>query len=174
MHGFDKERVSDLLLSGEIDLAIGMFPEQGNWLRRRALFRETHVCAYDRRQVPCEPPITLDQYVAYPHLLVSLKGDRYGFVDRLLERQGRKRRVALTTPYFLLVGHLLAQLPLLATVPRSYALHCSTTEGLAICPVPLEVPEFDISLLSRASDERDPAMRELVSLVVAASASCGL
>jgi DNA-binding transcriptional LysR family regulator len=41
---------------------------------------------------------TLERYCEMQHLVVSLTGDPYGFVDTELEKLGRSRRIALTVP----------------------------------------------------------------------------
>jgi DNA-binding transcriptional LysR family regulator len=82
---------------------------------------------------------TLARYCELEHLVVSLSGDAYGFVDEALARQGRKRRIALTVPNFMLALALVAESPLVAACPRRLvAAHGSRFGIVAIeSPVPL-------------------------------------
>ncbi|RCI69048.1 LysR family transcriptional regulator, partial [Pseudomonas aeruginosa] len=61
--------------------------------------------------------LTLDDYCARPHALVSFAGDLSGFVDEELEKFGRKRKVVLAVPQFNGLGTLLAGTDIIATVP---------------------------------------------------------
>jgi DNA-binding transcriptional LysR family regulator len=64
---------------------------------------------------------TLDRYCEMQHLVVSLTGDAYGFVDRVLAEQGRSRRIALTVPNFMLALAVIAETDLISALPRRFA-----------------------------------------------------
>ncbi|MCB2627808.1 multidrug efflux system transcriptional regulator MexT, partial [Listeria monocytogenes] len=61
--------------------------------------------------------LTLDDYCARPHALVSFAGDLSGFVDEELEKFGRKRKVVRAVPQFTGLGTLRAGTDIIATVP---------------------------------------------------------
>jgi LysR family transcriptional activator of mexEF-oprN operon len=149
----ERSNAAELLDQRRIDLAVGFFPECASWQRRAQLFEEDHVCVFNRKLVRAKTPISLDDYVRYPHVLVSLRGDEQGFVDGILRKWKRERRVAITTPYFLLAGYLLHQLPLIATLPTHYAQLCVVTSQLTISPVPFETPHFAVSMLWHGRDD---------------------
>ena len=105
----DRFNAAALLDGCEIDLAIGLFPETAEWHVKEALFEEHHSCVFNPKLVKAKAPISLADFTAYPHILVTLKGDRQGFVDDILGKMGQKRRVLIASPYFLLAGYLLHQ-----------------------------------------------------------------
>ena len=72
------------------------------------------------------------------HLVVSLTGDPYGFVDDVLAKQGRSRRVALTVPNFMFALAVVAETDLLAALPKSFAA--------------LHAPRFDVAASKRRCD----------------------
>lgn len=161
----DRETAAQMLLDIQIDVAVGYFPDVPKWLQRERLFSETHVCVFNPALVSATAPITLDDYVRYQHILVSPTGRPGGFVDDMLSIEGRRREVVLTTPYFLLVSHLLSERPLIATLPRRYAEKCAGLARLVVSPLPFKTPSFDISLLSRTSDTRSPTQATLRRII---------
>jgi LysR family transcriptional regulator, mexEF-oprN operon transcriptional activator len=154
----DRNNAAQLIDAREIDLAVGLFPQASMWHRKERLFEEGHVCAFNAKLVKASSPITLKEFVAYPHILVTLRGDEKGFVDEILTRRKLSRQVAVATPFFLLAGYLLHEQPMIATLPRRYAELCAVTAKLSISPLPFASPKFDISMMWHARDETNPAL----------------
>jgi DNA-binding transcriptional LysR family regulator len=75
-----------------------------------------------RKGHPLGPKLTLAQYCAASHVLVSATGDPFGNVDVELRKLGRSRRIAATVPSFIAALGLVADTDLVSTVPR----HSST------------------------------------------------
>jgi DNA-binding transcriptional LysR family regulator len=84
--------------------------------------------------------MTLEDYCAAAHLLVSGVGDPDGFVDLALETRGLSRRVAFVAPNFMLALALLSETDLIAALPRRLAEKHAARFGLvfAYAPLPLE------------------------------------
>lgn len=99
----------------------------------------------------------MKQYLAHSHILTTLQGDDIGFVDEVLERQSLKRRVHITSPFFLLSGYLLHQIPVIATLPRHYAELCAKTSGLVLSNLPFPPPRFKISMVWHGRNSNAPA-----------------
>ena len=165
----DRSDATTLLADGEIDLAIGLFPHAKPWLRRRQLYSETHVCVFNPAQLALEVPLSLTDYLAHDHMLVSLDGTPEGFVDKLLHDMGHRRRVTVTTPYFLQSAYLLERLPLIATLPERFVTGCSTLSTMSRSPLPLDTPGFDVSAFWRAGDDRNPRIAALRECVIRAA-----
>lgn len=169
----DRSDAETLLSNGKIDLALGMFPNPGNWMRCRRLFTEHHVCVYNPELVSIPDPMILENYVAYEHMLVSLDGTATGFVDKILHEKGLSRRVSVTTPYFLQSAYLLERLPLIATLPERFVRGCSTLSKMAIRELPFETTSFDVSALWRSADEKSARFLELKDVVGSVSKQTG-
>lgn len=165
----DRSDAEHLLADGKIDIALGMFPKTTEWIKRRRLFRERHVCVFNPDVLALPDPLSVKDYAAQDHVLVSLDGSAHGFVDTILERDGLSRRIAITTPFFLQCAYLLERLPLIATLPERFVRGCSTMSKLAIRPVPFETPAFDVSAAWRAGDDRNPRLSALKDTVFAAA-----
>ena len=94
-------------------------------------------------------------------MLGSPRGDAHGVVDDVLAPLGLRRTIAVTTPHFAAVPFLLKGARLLSTVPQRPARLFAERFGLATSPVPVALPDFDVSMLWHASYDHDPAHRWL-------------
>ncbi len=101
--------------------------------------------------------MTPARFAAIPHILVSLRGDAYGFVDRALEGLGLKRRVALLVQNFMLGCFQVARTDYLMTTNLSIALALEDLLPLRVLPVPLDMPRGFISQVWHERTHRDPA-----------------
>ncbi|MBX9945164.1 MAG: LysR family transcriptional regulator [Reyranella sp.] len=123
------------LESRAIDIAI--IPSDDIPLRfvHRTLYEDDFVVAV-RNGHPFAKTPTLDRYCAQQHLVVSLTGDPYGFVDRVLAQQGRTRRVALTVPNSMFALAAVAESDLVCALPRRFvAMHAAR-----FCVASVEAP----------------------------------
>ena len=75
----------------------------------------------------------------------------------IIDKLGLRRTVALTTPRFLTVPHLVAQAPVIVTMGARLATRFSAELGLSLSPPPVELSEMPVTLLWHASYDHDPA-----------------
>jgi DNA-binding transcriptional LysR family regulator len=111
------------------------------FLRKRLY--DTRFVIAARRGHPFLRKPTLDRFCSMDHVVVSQVGDARGFVDVLLEKQKRMRRVAVTVPNFMLALSLIASTELLGVVPRNLADVHGERMGLKTVELPIPVGEFD-------------------------------
>ena len=100
-----------------IDVALYPLEEVPARFEARYLYEEDFVIAARPRHALGKRP-SLEKYCSARHLLVSRRGDPYGFVDEVLEKQGHSRSIALTVPSFMFALPIVAVTDLIATVPR--------------------------------------------------------
>lgn len=153
--------------SGHVDLAIGLLPALKGGFHQRRLFGQRYVClfrrghALDRRKA-----LTRADYEAAGHVRVVSAGTGHGQVDERLARRGVQRRIQVTVPHFVAVGHLLQHTDLVATVPDKLAAALVGPFDLVHAPLPFAVPEFAVNVFWHAKLHHDPANRWLRSVVV--------
>jgi DNA-binding transcriptional LysR family regulator len=159
----------DELDADEMDLAIGYdLMLQGQFHhKRRKLFTETWLCMFSAEKTGISPPISLDDYLRFPHVVTSLRPGHSapGIVDRALDKLGLRRSVALTTSRFLTTPSLVARAPVLVTMQARLARRFAAELGLSLSPPPVDLGEITMALLWHASYDHDPAhtwLRELV------------
>ncbi len=161
----ERQVATELLASGAIDLAIGHFPAVGGDLDVATLYHETFVCLFDAQACGVSPPLSLNDYVGLPHILVSLRGEPFGYLDDLLSAAGRSRTVIYTTPHFLAVPFLLHGFRAVSALPRRLAENCADAAGLALCEVPLPSDGYDVRMAWHRRTSSDPAQIWLPELV---------
>lgn len=157
--------------AGEIDLAVGLFLEQASWHQLKQLFQENFVCISRRNHPNNQTPITLDNYLATPHLLISTNEDMVGKVDYVLEKQNLKRQITLSVPHFLIAPFVIANSNLIATLAERIAIAYADLLDLQLHPLPLQVSGFSVSMLWHSKHENDPAHLWLRTAIVDISQS---
>lgn len=169
----------ELLDSGEIDFAIGVFPNPPERLRAATLLKREHreyVCAMRRKHPLAGKPLDLDSYLSTKHLVISLYGESTGFVDVLLESQGLRRRVAMTVNQWSVVPAILRQSDLVTTIVSRAITLSPYAKDLVMQPVPLAIEPSVLSLLWHERLSQHPAnawMRSMI-LDICAEVSNGL
>src|SRR5262244_4218404 len=70
-----------MLENDEMDLGISVFPDGPPWQRREQLAAMGYRCVYDGRRLGLRSPLTLEDYLAHPHLVTPTQADFRGPVD---------------------------------------------------------------------------------------------
>jgi DNA-binding transcriptional LysR family regulator len=164
----DKEAAS--LREGGVDLETGVIePTTGPELRAQALFRDALVGVVRAGHPLARGRITRRRYLAGRHISVAREGVRQWPVDDALEALGLERDVVTVVAGFATAVGLARASDLVATVP---ALHTANLrEGMHSFALPLDTPQFTVSLLWHPRLDADPAHRWLRGLVRAECAS---
>jgi DNA-binding transcriptional LysR family regulator len=154
-----EQHPSPQLERGELDLAIGYFPQAGPGLFQQLLFEEEFVVVAREKNPLARKPLTLERYAAAPHLLVAPWGGITGVVDRILAEHGLARQVKLTTAHFLSAPLVIAETDCIATLPRRVAETLRRPLRLKLLAPPAAVPGFPVTQLWHARTHHDPAHR---------------
>lgn len=156
----------ELLERGEVDIAIGVFPNCGLRFRIQKLLTETYVCAMRSDHPLVKNKLTLEKFAQAKHLLISLTGEANGFVDRALEEKGLKRRIALTVNQFALAPVVVANSDLICTLATRTAKNCPLADKLHLAPLPVDLEPTIIKMMWHERHHQDPAHRWLRSLLL--------
>lgn len=157
-----------MLESGEIELAMVAMPRLlGRTMRRAVIGRSDYLCLADAPALAVGFPLSLDDFVALPQILVSYSG-RSGAVDQALEALGRERRILAALTQFAALPPFLLGANAVCTLPSHAALALAGASGLQTCPPPMAMPDYEISLVWRSDKHADPASCWLRATLVAA------
>ncbi len=163
----NRHLVERMLDAGDIDLAVVAAPELSSAHRRERLFDSGYVTLLDPA-LDAELPLSLDAFLALPHVLVSFDGRR-GVVDDALDALGRTRHVAASTTHFAGSIALVKAIGAVVTMPEPAGRVFARELGLALSPPPVELPSFTVSLAWHSLRTPDPAHAWLRRRVRAAS-----
>ena len=153
------------VLSGEVDLAVGNFAQTSTRLRRHVLYQERFVCVAWQGRPALASPLTLDDYLSLPHLLVSINGDPGGMVDDVLAQQGLARNVVAVVPHYLVVPRVVQHTDLVATVSVRIPHIFASLNELRFARAPLALPLIPITQIYDRRFELDSGhawLRELM------------
>lgn len=141
-------RVEEALDLGEIDLAVAYFVDPPAGLKRRPLFDEHYVGVPRKGHPGITPALDAQWYAALRHVSVAPSGLTYfsGALDSILAAQGLTRRVAVTSPHFLLAAYLVANSDLVLAIPSRAAQRLAAMLPLMLFDIPLDLPEIQIAM----------------------------
>jgi DNA-binding transcriptional LysR family regulator len=165
--------LGERLAKRDLDLAITTPAFAPQELPSRRLYAERYVAAMGTRHpLARKPRLSLDDFCRFDHLLVSPAGGAFeGPTDAALARLGRRRRVRVSVPSFLLVPELLAGGELLAVVPER-VLQGHEARIRSRRP-PVEVPGFDVVAVWHPRMHDDPAHRWLRTRLARTASALG-
>lgn len=165
-----------LLEQGQVDLALGFFPAVATALaaegdaasvRMEPLYDSEYMAVMRRGHSLAAPGVlTLDNYCAARHLLVSFSGRPHGFVDEALGALGRRRRIVLTVNQFFTAGRVVTQSDLLTVLPRRFVPATGFADELALQPLPFAMPTIHVALLWHRRHDHDAAQRWLRTTIL--------
>jgi DNA-binding transcriptional LysR family regulator len=157
--------LKDEMEAGHVDLAIGLLPQLKAGFFQRRLFRQGYVCMFRKGHHLDKRRISLKEFSDASHVVVVSAGTGHGKVDELLDRSGVKRRVRLTVPHYVALGHILRATDMLATVPALLAEKITEPFGLVAVSHPAQLPDIAINLFWHAKYHKDPANQWLRGLI---------
>jgi DNA-binding transcriptional LysR family regulator len=157
----DKRDAFDLVDRGEIDLLIGSFRNVPKRIRSRPLYTDAYLCVirHGHPLLGADGSLSLDAYVAAPHVLVTLAADDRGIVDEVLSRQGLRRRVATTVSDFHLVPHIVSRTDMIGHMPRRIAELLVREGDLRVLPPPIALPPWNAELYWGGVSDAEPGAK---------------
>lgn len=146
-----------------MDIAIIPTDEIPARFHRRLLYEEDFVIAA-RAGHPLTLAPTLDRYCQARHIVVSLTGDPYGFIDDALSRLGRSRRIALTVPNFMFALSVVAESDCICALPRRFAAVHAARFDVVSFAAPLPLGNFRLNAVAPQAAMMDAGLTWLFDL----------
>lgn len=141
-----------------------------NRFSTRLLGREGWGCILSRNHpLAVDDEISLDDFLSYGHVLVTLGGSSMIYSDSALGERAKERRYSLRTPYFVSALEAVGKTDLLFSSSQLLAIRFMSQFGLAIKPLPYEFPAVRYYLAWPEEQANDPGgtwFRELCAGVV--------
>ena len=150
---------------GKVDLAIGPLPQLKAGFYQRRLFAQRYVCLFRTGHALNRKRLTLAGFKSAEHLVIVTAGTGHGKVDDLIRRAGIERKVRLTIPHYVSVGHLLQRSDMVATVTERLAASLAPPFDLAFLPLPMDLPEVAINVFWHTKVHRSPTHQWLRGVV---------
>jgi DNA-binding transcriptional LysR family regulator len=152
------DKDSALLREGTIDLETGVVGiTMGPEIRAQALFRDRFVGVVRLGHALCQGEITPNRYAIGRHIGISRQGLEMGPIDEAMSELGLAREITTIVGGFSTAVALARASDLIASVPERHT--GSLRAGMHTFPLPMQTPEFTVSLLWHPRFHADPAHR---------------
>jgi DNA-binding transcriptional LysR family regulator len=160
--------ILDLLDRGELDLAIGAFPEPGERFSRQSLLQDDFVLLLRKgHPAAAARELSMEKFAALSHLEISSVPYATDFVDQALARRRLTRQIQLRAPFLSAVRILVAS-DMVSVLRRRVAEELVRYRPLLIRPLPHSSPTMETAMIWPRWLDNQPAhrwLREVVTLV---------
>ncbi len=153
------------LAAGEADFALGFLPQLVTGIYQKVLFHQNFVCLVSRQHPRIRDALSLADYEAEGHGVISSSGEAPAIIDREIARLGITRRVALKIPNFLGGAFVAEHTDLVLTVPKRLGEMLAERCAFRVLPVPFALPTFDVKLHWHERLHRDEGHRWLRGVI---------
>lgn len=160
-----EKEVGEALVAGAIDLAVGFLPGLKGGIKQKILFRDRYVCIMRADHPAIGASLSLSQFLAASHVLVS-SGAGHPIVANMFAERGLNDRVAVRVPHFTVVPMILERTDLVAAVPANVAAIFAKSGRFKVLRLPVDVPGFEVRIHWHERFDQDPASRWLRDLMV--------
>jgi len=132
--------------SGRVDLAIGAFDNVSSALYQRRLFRQNYVSMFRQGHALSDKKVTLKEFLAARHLVVSSLESPYDRINQNLEKAGIQPNVHFRVPHFTAVPYIVSTTDLIVTVPQKLAESAAQPFNLQYIRPPLRLPSLQTNI----------------------------
>jgi len=146
----------------ELDVVIDVLTPTSSNINHTLICNE-HFSLICRKDHPILNDLTLANYVAADHAIVTLKDSKVNVVDMALAELGVSRKVALRCEHYFAATSVISQCDMLLTMPNAYANLLKEKMPVHVTQLPFEVPELPVHMYWHKQAEHDPVngwMRE--------------
>jgi DNA-binding transcriptional LysR family regulator len=156
---------AQLLETGEADLAMGLMPQLDAGFYQQLLFRQSFVCMVGADHPRITDQLSLAQFEAEDHVVVSSSGSAPLVLDREIARLGIKRRIALKIPNFLGAAFVVEHTDHIITIPERLGDVLQGRGAFRIFPVPFALPDYEVKQHWHERYHHDPGSRWLRGVI---------
>ena len=153
---------------GAIDVAVAHLVTLPGHIESILLLRDPFVVIARRDHPIAGQNLSIEDYAALNHILVSPRGDTSGALDRILVDFGLRRRIALLVATYLALPVALAASDLVATVPSRTARQIAATAEIEIMPLPIDF-STTVSMAWHRRAASEPAQAWFRALLIEAA-----
>jgi DNA-binding transcriptional LysR family regulator len=149
------------LESGEADLTLGYMPQLEAGFYQTVLFKQTFVCMVSAHHPRIRESLSLQQFEAEDHAVISSSGAAPLLIDEEIARLGLKRRITLKIPNFIGAALVVEHTDLIITIPSRLGDVLQGRGALRTFAVPFELPQYAVKQHWHERYHNDPGTRWL-------------
>jgi DNA-binding transcriptional LysR family regulator len=147
-----------VLEDAEVDMVIGVTGVISNTFRAEYLFAPIYICIMNHDHPLAKADLSLQEFAAADHLLVSLSGDVTGYTDQVLLQHGLSRRVAMTVNHFSSAANLIKRSNLICVIPISAVANEIIAGEISATKPPIEIMPQQVSAIWHKRQDTDQGL----------------
>jgi len=160
------EALDAALRSGDVDLAVGYFPELTSPnLYQQRLFSHAFVCIARKTHPALSGTLSRKQFIDGSHAVVHVEGRSHEEFEQALRERGISRRVVLRVKHYLALPALLSVSDLIFTVPYAIATSLARMIEIQILDLPFPAPHPEVKQHWHARLHADAANKWMRTVV---------
>jgi len=160
-----RDRLESVLEAGDLDLAIGYFPDLSEpSVASELLFDHPFVCLVRSEHPKVGGELTLEQFLTLDHLVIQQTGRGQEIFEHRMRELRLERHVLLEVGHYLNVPQLIANSDMIATVPLSLGAWYAD-RGIRLLRPPIDIPLITLKQYWHRRTQEDPAIRWFRSVV---------
>jgi len=147
--------------AGQLDFALDVPLINDTQLTNEPLSQDRYVCVARKNHPEIDGELSLDDYLALPHIHVSSRRKGQGFIDLHLNKIGLQRNIRLRVQHSRAAPPIAARTNMLLTIPEKL----SGEHDLQVFDLPFELPKLDWHLYWPSNYSNDNAhkwMRQVI------------
>jgi len=153
--------IAHQLESGEADLALGYMPQLEAGFYQNLLFNQTFVCMTSAHHPRIREDLSVQQFEAEDHAVISSSGSSPLLIDDEIARLGLKRHITLKIPNFIGAALLVEHTDLIITIPERLGDVLRGRGALRTYAVPFALPPYAVKQHWHERFHNDPGIRWL-------------
>lgn len=143
------------LREGIVDLALDYFPLPQPDYQCPCVLTESLITLSRHSHPDLDEPMSLDSYLALPHIVLSGKRNSRPMIDMALSKRGLRRQIVMRVPHFMSMPLMVQSTNMLSTLPERMGQLYATNFNLKLHRVPVRTPRFPIYLAWHKSLDHD-------------------
>jgi DNA-binding transcriptional LysR family regulator len=153
------KEILDDIDNGRTDIGLGFFRGLPDRFMTCRLLADRYVCIMRPDHLLAAKPLTMEDYLKAPHLLVSMSGAPEDLIDSALAEMDVRRRIAMRLPQGLAAVIALERSDMITTITRGAARVFAQSSSLVAVELPFESPTVEFRLIWNKRMQNSPANR---------------
>lgn len=146
------------MASGKLDFAVDVLLPVSNQTAHELIRRDRLVVIAGQHHPCVREGLTLDDYLAARHVLVSSRTEGPGIEDFELSRLGLHRTIALRCQHYYAACRVAESTDLLVTMPETYARIIAERAKVTVLPMPTDMSPLNVHLYWHKAYGKEPAL----------------
>ena len=146
------------LAAGKLDFAVDVLLPISDQTAHELLRKDRLVVIARNGNPLIRGGLTMADYLAARHVLVSSRSEGPGIEDFELSRLGVQRNIRLRCQHYYAACRVVENTDLLLTMPETYARLIAERAGITLLSPPAELPGIDVHLYWHKPYEKEPAL----------------